>query len=256
MTGEKLNASLGPESQRRVIYADIVDSTNARAIAAVVAGSAGPGDVFVAGRQTAGRGSGGKRWESPEPLGLWATFIVADPPPAAPLALLPAVAVARVLQRDYDVPAHVKWPNDVLVGTGDLARKIAGILIEAVTSPAGRAWAMGIGINVNQKRFDGELAPIATSLRMQLGRETSIVELFGLLAAELDVLENENVNLPTIWTNLSRMPGRTIRLMRGGRVEIATVSGIDADGWLQIIRPDGTLETLVSVTGLDIDRRY
>ena len=45
---------------------------------------------------------------------------------------------------------------------------------------------LGIGINVNHTSFTGELEPIATSLRMESGRQWSRVELAAALLKSLD----------------------------------------------------------------------
>jgi len=45
---------------------------------------------------------------------------------------------------------------------------------------------IGIGINVNHTSFAGELAPIATSLRIESAREWSRVELTAALLKSLD----------------------------------------------------------------------
>jgi len=60
----------------------------------------------------------------------------------------------------------LKWPNDVLVGP----RKIAGVLVEMIGDVAGEqrgaTGILGIGINVLQRSFEGELAHRATSLAL------------------------------------------------------------------------------------------
>ena len=58
-------------------------------------------------------------------------------------------------------------PNDVMVG----GRKVAGILPEA----AGERVVLGIGVNVNQgeDELPAETVKPPTSLRIELGRESS-----------------------------------------------------------------------------------
>jgi BirA family biotin operon repressor/biotin-[acetyl-CoA-carboxylase] ligase len=72
--------------------------------------------------------------------------------------LLAGVATAAAVRAVAGVEARLKWPNDVLAGTG----KLAGILAEAW----GDAVVVGIGINVSQR--GAELpGPGATSLLLQ-----------------------------------------------------------------------------------------
>ncbi len=61
------------------------------------------------------------------------------------LSLVVACALAELLQQDYQVPAQVKWPNDLYIN----GAKAAGILVEL----AGQADAVcelviGIGLNI------------------------------------------------------------------------------------------------------------
>ncbi|HEV7300870.1 MAG TPA: biotin--[acetyl-CoA-carboxylase] ligase [Tepidisphaeraceae bacterium] len=241
---------------RLVTYYDKTDSTNTRAALAAKAGTAGDGDIFIAGAQTAGRGSDGKPWDSAEPVGLWMSIVFLEPLRTPALSLLPAVALATVLRSDHGIAAHLKWPNDVLVGTSEQTRKIAGILIESCDTPTGRAWVMGIGLNLRQSQFDGPLANIATSVRQQTGGDVAIPGFFASLVKAIDALERSSADLPAVWMEMSRMPGRTITLRRHGTQTPARVDGVTAEGYLRITHADGRRETLVGVTGIDIDPRY
>ena len=75
------------------------------------------------------------------------------------LPLLAGLAVADSLRAVADVPAVLKWPNDVLVD----GAKVCGILAERVDTPAGPACVLGLGINVHL-RADELPVPTATSL--------------------------------------------------------------------------------------------
>ena len=61
------------------------------------------------------------------------------------LPLAAGVAVAEAAG-ELGVRTELKWPNDVLAS----GRKLAGILSEAASGPAGVEWvALGIGVNVS-----------------------------------------------------------------------------------------------------------
>src|SRR5687768_16481145 len=182
MDTDDFTRALGPLAPRyRVTWYDVTDSTNTRALEALADGTARDGDVFVAGRQTAGRGTDGHVWVSDEPLGLWTSIVFTEPLRARPLSLLPAVALAIVLRRDHGVAAHLKWPNDVLVGAGEDTRKIAGILVESHRSPTAFGWVVGVGVNLNHYHFEPPLDAIATSLRMQARIAVSVGTFFASL---------------------------------------------------------------------------
>jgi BirA family biotin operon repressor/biotin-[acetyl-CoA-carboxylase] ligase len=257
MDAEHFTRALGPLAPRhRVTWYDVIDSTNTRALDALAKGTARDGDVFIAARQTAGRGTDGHTWVSDERLGLWMSIVFTEPLRIRPLSLLPAVALAIVLRRDFSVPAHLKWPNDVLAGAGEDTRKIAGILVESDRSTTCRGWAVGVGVNLNHDRFEPPLDRIATSLRMQTGSAASVPQFFASLILEMDRLSDSAPGLTALWTELSRMPGRTVRLRRGKRDVFVRVDGIDESGHLLLTHEDGHREMVVGAAGLDIAARY
>jgi BirA family biotin operon repressor/biotin-[acetyl-CoA-carboxylase] ligase len=79
--------------------------------------------------------------------------------PAARWGWLPLLTGVAVVSSLPAVGASLKWPNDVLVS----GRKLAGILVERVESPAGAAAVVGVGVNVAQPA--ASLVPGSTSLR-------------------------------------------------------------------------------------------
>lgn len=134
-------------------------STNADARAGA------PGDVFTADFQTAGRGRLDHRWLSPPGANLMMSVVLSvgglSPEAVATLPLVAGLAVVRAVRAllaatPVAADVRLKWPNDVLVG----GRKIAGILCERQMDQV----IVGIGINVNQRVFDPEIADKAISL--------------------------------------------------------------------------------------------
>lgn len=107
------------------------------------------GFVITAKRQTKGRGRRGRSWHS-ESGGLYFSILLKpDLPPAqvSLLTLTAGAAVVEVLREYYQLPAELKWPNDVLV-TG---KKVAGILCEGLFHNTDSfAVIVGIGVNTNQ----------------------------------------------------------------------------------------------------------
>ncbi|GAA4694592.1 biotin--[acetyl-CoA-carboxylase] ligase [Phytohabitans rumicis] len=148
-------------------------STNADAAGAARAGEP-EGLVVVAERQTAGRGRRDRAWTSPARAGITLSVLlrpgvpVAERdwpavPPAAYgwLPLLAGVALVETVTRLAEVPAVLKWPNDLMVG--DL--KCAGILAEGVPNGVG-AVVVGIGLNVTLREDELPTDRPATSLRL------------------------------------------------------------------------------------------
>ena len=123
--------------------------------------------LIVAGQQTAGRGRLGRPFVSPARSGVYFTVIYAPKGGVTNPALLTAaaaVAVARAVDALFGTAAKIKWVNDVFLG----GKKISGILTEGVANfETGRIEAanVGIGINVRDMGFTGELAAIAGSIQ-------------------------------------------------------------------------------------------
>jgi BirA family biotin operon repressor/biotin-[acetyl-CoA-carboxylase] ligase len=91
------------------------------------------------------------------------------------LPLLAGVALAEAVRRLAELPAVLKWPNDLLVaarGSADEPRKCAGILAEAVPGKepgAPGAVVLGVGLNVTQRAEELPTSPTglpATSLQL------------------------------------------------------------------------------------------
>jgi len=133
-----------------------VDSTNAEAVRRARAGEADRTVVWAL-EQTGGRGRRGRPWRT-GPGNLACTILLRPevaPSAAAQLGFVSALAIADMVSALLpEVPAQVKWPNDVLVG----GRKISGILIESMAGGAGGIeWvAVGIGINLVSHPTDSE----------------------------------------------------------------------------------------------------
>jgi BirA family biotin operon repressor/biotin-[acetyl-CoA-carboxylase] ligase len=110
-------------------------------------GSAPTGTVVVALRQLAGRGRHGRRWTSQTGDGLWMTALHRNVPSSGldVLSVRIGLELAPRLEAMADGRVRLKWPNDLLVGTG----KLAGILVETRWRDGRVEWvAVGVGINV------------------------------------------------------------------------------------------------------------
>ncbi len=118
---------------------------------ATLAAAGEPGGLAVlALRQTSGRGSRGRGWQSP--LGNLSLSVLLRPSgtlsDVAGWPLLTGIAVADAVRPLLPDPAALvlKWPNDVLLRE----RKLAGILIDtALDQSGGLRWlVIGIGANL------------------------------------------------------------------------------------------------------------
>jgi BirA family biotin operon repressor/biotin-[acetyl-CoA-carboxylase] ligase len=169
-----------PWTELRVVAS--TGSTNADVVAAARTG-APEGLVLVAEEQTAGRGRLDRAWATPPRTALAVSVLLRpDPVPLARwswLPLLTGLAVVTALRRVAEVPARLKWPNDVLVGE----RKLAGILAERVAGDHD-AVVVGLGLNVSL-RAEELPVPAATSLTVEGAATTDRDPLLRAVLREL-----------------------------------------------------------------------
>lgn len=154
---------------REIHYFEVADSTNLRAKQLVEEGS-GHGTLVVADRQDAGRGRRGKSWTSPAGTSVYMSLLLKPeikPQCASMLTLIAGLSVTRAIKECAGISPQIKWPNDIVIN----GKKVCGILAELSTEIEQIHYVVvGIGINVRNREFPEEIAPIATSLVLE-GRE-------------------------------------------------------------------------------------
>ena len=173
------------ENVMRIKWLEEVDSTNNELLRHI--GDADNLSVIAAVNQTAGRGQRGNRWLSAPGDNLTFSFILKPSGlPAREVMAITCLATLAVRDtlREAGVPAVVKWPNDIYVGN----RKICGMLVENGLAGPDIAWSVvGIGINLNQTEFPGEVLN-ATSLRRLTGRTYEPVPFLEKLCRQLEAM--------------------------------------------------------------------
>jgi BirA family biotin operon repressor/biotin-[acetyl-CoA-carboxylase] ligase len=221
-------------------------STNTLALEAASCG--GPeGSVFLAEMQTAGRGRGSNQWHSAECTGIYCSVILRPSLPPSDvlvLSLAAGLAVQSAVQEiDSRVLPDLKWPNDLLIR----GKKFCGILTEmSAEATRVRHIVVGIGINVNQTHFPGELAEDATSLQFTTGAEWSRVELCAALLKSLDREYRELLASPGAPAEILRRFEERSSSARGRHVQVdenggfdGMTEGLDPRGFLRVRTRDG-----------------
>jgi BirA family biotin operon repressor/biotin-[acetyl-CoA-carboxylase] ligase len=229
---------------------EVIGSTNDHARELAEAG-AGNGEVVIAEQQTGGRGRRGRPWTSPPGVNAYFSAVLRPelPPARAPeLTLLASVAICDAL-RQADVPAVIKWPNDLLVN----GRKIAGILTELAAEPERVDWVVvGVGVNVNagEQDFPEELRPIATSVRIERGapapRALFVAACLTALEEWLDRHAEEGfAPIRAAWRERSGTLGQEVTVKTGGRDVVGRAEDIDEAGAL-LVRTAAGVERILS----------
>jgi BirA family biotin operon repressor/biotin-[acetyl-CoA-carboxylase] ligase len=241
-------ASRGASPLPSIEWVAEIGSTNDRAKALARAGAV-EWTTVVADRQTGGRGRSGREWVSP-PGGLYASVVLR--PRFRGVSVLPlaaGVATAEAVA-EWGARPRLKWPNDVLLD----GRKLAGILAEAASGPAGFEWAvLGIGVNVS---LDPALVPAApgegpTSLDRVVSPAPPVPELAAAVLARLrvwyDELETSPARVVDAWRSRAvDWWGRDVEVSVGAETVRGRALDVDSQGALVIERADGTRRAVLS----------
>jgi BirA family transcriptional regulator, biotin operon repressor / biotin---[acetyl-CoA-carboxylase] ligase len=239
---DRLRAQLvDPGWYRSVAVVASTGSTNADLRSAALDGLA-DGAVLVAEEQTQGRGRLDRGWQTPAGAGL-AVSVLRRPATVRAerwgwLPLLVGLAVTEAVREVSEVPADLKWPNDVLVAD----RKLAGVLVERVETADGTAVVVGIGLNVSLSAAQLP-AEGATSLALEgargMDREALLVAILVGLARRYDRWQS-GMPLPLQeYRARSATLGRSVRVhLPGGRVVAGLAADVDDQGCLVVASGD------------------
>lgn len=198
--------------------------------------------VFVCERQSTGRGSRGRVWQSPLAAHLYLTVSRRFDGGIAALqglSLAVAVAVTQALRQLGFAAVGVKWPNDLLID----GKKLGGILIEVggdATGPV-RA-AIGLGLNIampagaaafiDQPWCDlGQLAGDRPPSR----NAVCAAVLNHLLPALAHFEHTGLAGFLPAWREFDQLAGQPVQVRVGGQVHAGDALGVADDGALRLV---------------------
>ena len=122
--------------------------------------------------QKEGRGRSGRKWISNKNENLMFSILLKDPTlinEISKLSVSSAYVLFLTIKELYPTlnPLY-KWPNDIYIND----KKISGILLEShMENNKINGIIIGIGINLNQKKFDDDLLFKASSLSNELNKD-------------------------------------------------------------------------------------
>ena len=245
---ERLKGSL---FGKRVYHFFKTDSTNRVAMELGYADEP-EGAVVVAEEQTAGRGRAGRSWHSERGAGLYVTLLLRpklSPVQAPLLTMLAGLSAHSTVQAQTGLAAELKWPNDLLLN----GKKLGGILTEMHAEPnAIRFVIIGIGINVNQEKFPGELAAKATSMRKETGRLYSRLDFLVKLLSQFETDYNRFLREGAVFvvqrfelvSNFAN--GKRVKVDTGRETFVGTTEGLSPEGLLIVKKEDGGSVTVIA----------
>ena len=186
--------------------------------------------------QSNGRGREDRVWQSESGENLMFSFLVKNEElmkQSSILSILTAVEIAKEIEM-FDIKGvSIKWPNDVLIN----GKKVCGILLEGQVP---KYLVVGVGLNVNQKKFPDGLRRPATSLSLKGKRDFNIGELKNSLFKNI---VNNFSNLRTddyleYFRKHNYLQNKRVRVLINNEPFIGEVVGIDDSFCLQILSHD------------------
>lgn len=250
MLRKLLLAPVGPLHRLEVV--DRAGSTNtdlAEALARDPGAWPGVG-LLVADHQDGGHGRAGREWTTPPRAALTLSLSIWPTRPLDALTWLPLLAglgAVHALRATTGVAATLKWPNDLLVPAPDRAelegwgpaRKVGGILSELVTTVAGPAVVLGIGVNVSQTLAELPV-PSAISLAVAGARDVDREVLLVALVTALADLEERWRGGESAAAGLADEVAAVCATI-GQFVRVALPGGRELAGRALRLGPDGSL---------------
>ena len=205
------------------------------------------GLCVLAREQTKGRGRLGRSWRSERNDGMYLSLALTPSRPVQEwpaLSFIAALALLQSLKSLYpDLPAGLKWPNDVLVS----GKKISGILAEA----KGHLFVLGCGLNLKSapEVSDANFPP--TDLATQTGEIIApeviaerFLSRFYLLYQEWQV-SGFSAQYDLYKSHLLFL-SETISVTQGASRISGLMRGVTKTGDLLLEKADGSLEAITT----------
>ncbi len=237
-----LDAALIKQQQQQqapVWVQSVTDSTNSQLMQKLKDGvTPEKGAVLVAEAQTAGRGRRGKQWFSPFGCNLYFSMywqLEQGIQAAMGLSLVVGLAVAKVLQQQWQLPVRLKWPNDLYIEH----KKLGGILVEL----AGQTHAqcdvvIGLGLNIRMpdhtdKVVDQPWADLTSALGQPIDRNLLVALLQHQLVLELQQFSQQGfAGYVQEFNQLDQFASEQVTLSSGSQTITGLCAGVDAQGGL------------------------
>ena len=122
--------------------------------------------VVTTDNQTNGKGRMNRVWNSSKDDLIFSILLKPkfDSSKISLISLIMGASLCNVINKYQN--CLIKWPNDIIIND----KKIAGILVEAISSYEIDAVIIGIGINVNSEKFPSDLIIKASSLKLETNK--------------------------------------------------------------------------------------
>lgn len=251
MWGEELSKKLELNTNfigKNIIHLETVDSTND--YLKKINNQVEDGTVVISDEQTKGKGRLGRKWQSKSREGIWMSIILKPEiiPYKAPfITLIAGASIVKALN-NLQVPAKIKWPNDIIINN----KKVSGILTELSADIEKTNYIIvGIGINVNNSEFDRDLKEKATSLYKE-HYKLSKVDIVTEILHELEKLYKDYIDRDCkeetlkICKEYSAIINKDVYIVKENEKELVKCVDINKEGNLIVRDSNNKLKEIIS----------
>jgi len=224
-----------------VLHFNKVGSTSLKAERLINSNTAQGNFLCLAGEQSSGKGRGKNSWLSPVG-GLWLTAALYGFDFKSKVTIFTGICIHKTLCELFPSISDkfkIKWPNDIYLND----KKLCGILSNNLS---GRKYHLiGIGINTNVTELDETLAPNATSLQIELGKDVDnekiLTSIFDNFASALPNFVEGELDVK-YFNQHSLLKGFQIELNTDYDIFRGKANGIDKNGALLIELKHGMIQ--------------
>lgn len=239
-------------------FYEAIDSTNSEAKRAALENASWQG-IVVSDTQTLGKGRMGRYWASEKGKGLWMSLLLRPQIPtesASSITMVAAAAMCRAIEQVSGANVGIKWPNDLIVN----GKKVCGILTEMGAELSMLHYiVLGLGVNINQERFENEIEDRATSLYLEgyeISKKKLLIEFLNAFDDAYDAFLNHDIEeIIQYHRDKSLTLNHYVIISGSGGQRQVFAKDLDAHGCLLIINEDNQPERIcsgeVSVRGIN-----
>lgn len=217
---------------QKIIELSSIDSTNSYLVNLSQNIELDEGTIVIAYEQTKGKGQRKNYWSSEPSKSLCISLLLRPRINVSQQFLFNKFISLSLCQAlaEYNIPAVIKWPNDILIET----KKIAGILIEnAIRSNEIEKSIVGIGVNISNNISH---LPYATTLKNHLKITPSLNELIKIICVRIQVNYELLKKNPSLVNKLYHN-----NLFKIGELQKFSVNGEFFDGIINSVNEKGQL---------------
>jgi len=162
------------------------------------------------------------------------------------LTFIASVAIVKTIKKLAKINSKVKWPNDVLIDD----KKVCGILTETISNKNNYYALIGIGVNINQKKFGKNIIKKTTSLKLETDKVYDVKKLSKIIIKEFNSLygsysKKKYGRIINIWKKYSHTLGKTVRVKALSGTYSGKAVDVDSDCNLILKLSNGKLKKIV-----------